>query len=98
MTGIRDRMPLLKYSYLFEGHSHMSVNVGQIQNGLFRGCREMFIATKITKTKYSLPWIDATIKRIMKRRQELNLPARKANDPDVKNHYIRNGSEYMLRR
>ena len=43
----------------------------------------------MTKTKYSLPWIDATIKLLMKRRQELYLRARKSNDPDVKNHYKR---------
>ena len=48
---------------------------------------ERFIPTKMTKTKYSLPWIDATIKRLMKRRQKLYLRARKPNDPDVKNHY-----------
>ena len=48
-----------------------------------------FIPSKMTKTKYSLPWIDATIKRLMKRRQKLYLRARKSNDPDVKNHYKR---------
>ena len=50
---------------------------------------ERFIPSKMTKTKYSLPWIDATIKRLIKRRQKLYLPARKSNDPDVKNHYKR---------
>ena len=50
---------------------------------------ERFIPSKMTKTKYSLPWIDATIKRLMKRRQKLYLRARKSNDPDVKNHYKR---------
>ena len=48
---------------------------------------ERFIPTKMTKTKNSLPWIDATIKRLMKRHQKLCLRARKSNDPDVKNHY-----------
>ena len=41
----------------------------------------------MTKTKYSMPWNDATIKRLIKRRQKLYLHARKSNDPDVKNHY-----------
>ena len=50
---------------------------------------ERFIPTKMTKTKYSLPWIDVMIKRLMKRRQKLYLRARKSNDPDVKNHYKR---------
>ena len=43
----------------------------------------------MTKAKYSLPWLDATIKRLMKRRQKLYLCARKSNDPVVKNHYKR---------
>ena len=51
--------------------------MSQIQNRPFRGCG----------TKYSLPWIDARIKRLMKRRQKLFFCARKSNDPDVKNHY-----------
>ena len=55
---------------------------------LFKGV-ERFIPTKMTKTKYSLPWINATIKRLMKRCQKLYLHARKSNDPDVKKHYKR---------
>ena len=50
---------------------------------------ERFIPTKMTKTKYNLPWIDVMIKSFMKRRQKLYLGARKSNDPDVKNHYKR---------
>ena len=50
---------------------------------------ERFIPSKMTKTKNSLPWIDATIKQLMKRHQKLYLRARKSNDPDVKNHYKR---------
>ena len=48
-----------------------------------------FIPTIMTKTKYSLPWIDATIKRLMYRRQKLYLRARKSHDPDMKNYYKR---------
>ena len=43
----------------------------------------------MTKTKNILPWIDATMKRLLKRRQKLYILARKSNDPDVKNHYKR---------
>ena len=43
----------------------------------------------MTKTKYSLPLIDAMIKRLMKRRQKLHIRARNSNDSDVKNHYKR---------
>ena len=43
----------------------------------------------MTKTKYSVPWIDLTIKRLVKKRNKLYLRARKSKDPDVKIHYKR---------
>ena len=43
----------------------------------------------MTKTKYSVPWIDATIKRLVKKRHKLYLRARKSKDPDFKIHYKR---------
>ena len=51
----------------------------------FLEAEERFIPSKMTKTKYSLPWIYAMIKRLMKTRQKLYLRTRKY--PDVKNHY-----------
>ena len=36
-----------------------------------------------------MPWIDATIKGLVKKRQKIYLPARKSKDPDVKIHYKR---------
>ena len=50
---------------------------------------ERFILSKMTKTKHSVPWIDATIKRLVKKRHKLYLLARKSKDPDVKIHYKR---------
>ena len=41
----------------------------------------------MTKTKYSVPWIDATIKQLVKKRHKLYLHARKSKDADVKIHY-----------
>ena len=38
----------------------------------------------MTKTKYPVPWIDAMIKRLVKKRHKLYLRARKSKDPDVK--------------
>ena len=55
----------------------------------FVGAVERFIPSKMTKTKYSVPWIDATIKRLVKKRHKLHLRARKSKDPDVKIHYTR---------
>ena len=48
-----------------------------------------FIPSKMTKTKYSVPWIHATIKRLVKKRHKLYLRAPKSKDPDVKIHYKR---------
>ena len=88
MSGLHDHMSQFKEFYLSEDHSHTSVNEMWIKfkNGFLEAV-ERFIPIKMTKTKYSLPWIDATIKRLIKRRQKLYLRARKLNDPDVKNRY-----------
>ena len=50
---------------------------------------ERFIPTKITKTKYSLPWIDTSIKRLIRKRDKLYFRARRSSSPDIKNHYKR---------
>ena len=50
---------------------------------------ERFIPTKLTKTKYSLPWIDHSIKRLIRKREKLYFRARKPSSPDIKNHYKR---------
>ena len=72
MTGLRDQMSQFKNSYLSEDHSHMSVNEKcvKIKTGFLEAI-ERFIPTKMTKTKHSLPWIDSTIKWLIKRRQKL---------------------------
>ena len=43
----------------------------------------------MTKTKYFVPWIDVTIKQLVKKRNKFYLHARKSKDPDVKIHYKR---------
>ena len=50
---------------------------------------ERFILTKITKTKYSLPWIYSSIQRLIRKREKLNFRSRMSSSPDVKNHYKR---------
>ena len=47
---------------------------------------ERFIPTKMTKTKYSLPWIDCTIKRLTRKLDRLYFRARRSGSPDIKNH------------
>ena len=76
MTGLRDHMSQFKESYLSEDPCHMSVNDMWIKfKTCFLDTVETVIPTKMTKTKYRLPWIDAMIKQIMKRRQKLYLRA-----------------------
>ena len=41
----------------------------------------------MTKTKYSLPWIDSSIRRLIRKREKLYFRARKSSSTDVKNHY-----------
>ena len=90
MVGLKDHMAQFKDAYLSEDHSHMSVNDMWVKFKTgFVEAVERFIPSKMTKTKYSVPWIDATIKRLVKKRHKLYLRARKSKDPDVKIHYKR---------
>ena len=90
IVGLKDHMIQFKDAYLSEDHSHMSVNDMWVKFKTgFVEAVERFITSKMTKTKYSVPWIDATIKRLVKKRHQLYLRARKSKDPDVKIHYKR---------
>ena len=63
--------------------------MGQIQNRLCRGCRNVYpVENDQTKYSQSVPWIDVTIKQLVKKRNELYLRARKSKDPDVKIHNL----------
>ena len=83
-------MVKFKDAYLSEDHSHMPVNEMWVKFKTgFVEAVERFFPSRMTKTKYSVPWIVATFKRLVKRRHKLYLRARKPKDPDVKNHYKR---------
>ena len=43
----------------------------------------------MTETKYRLPWIDSSIRRLIRKREKLYFRACKSSSPDVKNHYKR---------
>ena len=43
---------------------------------------EKFIPSKMTKIKYSLPRIDSSIKRLIRKRDKLYFRARKSSSPD----------------
>ena len=88
MVGLKDHMAQFKDAYLLEDHSHMSVNDMWVKFKTgFVEAVERFIPSKMTKTKYSVPWIDVTIKRLVKKRNKLNLRAPNSKVPDVKIHY-----------
>ena len=85
MVGLKDHMAQFNDAYLSEDHSHMSVDDVWVKFKTgFVEAVERFIPSKMTKTKYSVPWVDLTIKRLVKKRNKLYLRARKSKDPDVK--------------
>ena len=83
-------MTEFKNAYLSEDHSHMPANGMWVKFKTgFEEAVERFIPSKKAKTKYSVPWIDETIKPLVKKIHKLYLRARKSKDPDVKMHYKR---------
>ena len=71
-------MTQFKDVYLSEDHSHMSVNDMWVNLNIgFVEAVKRFIPSKMTKTKYSVPWIDVTIRQLVKKRNKLYLRARR---------------------
>ena len=60
--------------------------MGQIQNRLCRRCRKVYPIRNDPNKKYSVPWINVMIKRLVKKRYKLYFRACKSKDPDVKIH------------
>ena len=64
MEGLRDHLARFRDSFLSSDHSRMHVNdmwvsfKSQVLEAI-----ERFIPTKMTKTKYSLPWIERLIRK-----------------------------------
>ena len=97
MVGLKDHMAQLKDTYLSEDHSHISVNDMWVKFKTgFLEAVERFIPSKMTKTKYSVPWIDATIKRLVKR--DISFTFVLANQRNLMSRFITSGSEHMFRR
>ena len=85
-----DHVARFRDSFLSSDHSHMSVNdMWVCLKSEVLVAIERFIPTKMTKTKYSSPWIDHLIKRFNGKREKLYFRARKSSSPDIKNHYKR---------
>ena len=89
MDGLRDQLAPYRDSFLSFGHSRLS------DNDMWANFKSEVIAAierfirSMTKTKYSLPWIDSSIKCLIKRRDRLYFRARKSSNPDIKSHYKR---------
>ena len=90
MDGLRDHLARYRDSFLSSDHSHMSVNDMWVSfKSEVLAAIERFIPSKMTKSKYSLTWIDSSIKRLIKRCDRLYFRARKSSSPDIKSHYKR---------
>ena len=90
MDVLLDHLARYRDSFLSSDHSHMSVNDMWVSfKSEVIAAIERFIPSKMTKTKYSSPWIDSSIKRLIKRRDRLYFRARKSSSPDIKSHYKR---------
>ena len=90
MDGLRDHLARYRDSFLSSDHSHMSVNDMWVSfKSEVIAAIEGFVPSKMTKTKYSSPWIDSSIKRLIKRRDRLYFRAHKSSSPDIKSHYKR---------
>ena len=92
MDDLRDHLARFKDSLLSSDHSHLSVNDMWVSfKSEVLAAIERFIPSKMTKTKYrySLPWIDNSIKRLIRKRDKLYFRARKSSSPDIKSHYKR---------
>ena len=97
MVGLKDHMAQFKDAYLSEDHSHMSINDKWVKFKTgFVEAVERFIPSKMTKTKYSVPWIDATIKRLVKR--DITFTFVLAKQRTLTLRFITSGSEHMFRR
>ena len=90
MDGLCDHLAHYRDSFLSSDHSHISVNGIWVSfKSEVIAAIERFIPSKETKTKYSSPRIDSSIKRLIKRRDRLYFRARKSSSPDIKSHYKR---------
>ena len=91
MDGLRDHLARYRDTFL-----HLTIATCQLMTCGSVTCGseviaaiERFIPIKMTKTKYSLPWIDSSIRRLIRKREKHYFRAPKSSSPDVKNHYKR---------
>ena len=77
MDGLCDHLARYKDEFLSAENSHMSVNDMWVSfNSEVIAAIERFIPTKMTKTKYNLPWKDSSIRRLIRKRDKVYFRAR----------------------
>ena len=90
MDGLRDHMARFRDSFLSSEPSRMSVNDLCVSfKSELATAMERNTPMKMTKTKHSVPWLDNTIKHLIRRCDRMYFRARKSSSPDVKNRYKR---------
>ena len=83
MDGLHDHLARYRDSFHSSDHSRMSVNDMWVRfKSEVLSAIEKFIPSKMTKTKYSLPWIDSSIKRLIRKRDKLYFRASKSSSPE----------------
>ena len=84
MDGLRDHLARYRDTFLSSDHSHMPVNDMWVSfKSEVIAAIKRFIPSKMTKTKYSLSWIDSSIKHLIRKRDRLYIRARKSSSPDI---------------
>ena len=69
--GLRDHMAQFMDDLLSSDHKNTSVNeMWVIFKTKLSAAVDKFILSKMTKTKYSLPWIDASIRKLKKTKRK----------------------------
>ena len=90
MDGLRDHLARYKDEFFSTDNSHMTVNDMCVSfKSEVIAAIERFIPTKCQDKKKSLPWIDSSIRRLIRKRDKLYFRARRSSSPDIKNHYKR---------
>ena len=94
MDGLRYHLARFGDTFLSSDHSHMTVNDMWVSfKSEVIAAIERFIPTKMTKTKYSLPKIDSSIRRLIR-----SFIFVLASQAALTLRTITNGSEHMFKR
>ena len=93
MGGLRDHLAYYKNEILSADRSHMSVNDMWVN---FKSEAIERLPTKMTKTKYSLPWIDRSIRCLIRNSTSFTFVI--TNQAVLTLSAITNGSEHMFKK